>query len=276
MTKKLVFGLYVNSKKDNCFELAKKIARVILDNNDPLMSNVELGSGVQRLDYSKLDVLITLGGDGTILGVAQECAKYSVKILGLNLGKLGFLAEDSMPEIQSMIYRIKNGEYFLDKRMMLHAKTENSEAYALNEVAVLKCETPRAIDLSYSINGEPIEELLCDGFIISSPTGSTGYSLSAGGAVVDPNMECLILTPICAHCLHARTVIMNKTNEVSFWLLSNCNKAAVAVDGQQVWEINKDQKLEVKVSEYTCSFIRFERKSFYISFREKLLSKGKF
>jgi len=275
MTNKLVFGLYVNGRKPRGFELAEKIARAVMDNNGVLMSNVGLGLGEQPIDHSELDVLIVLGGDGTLLWVSHECAKYGVPLLGINLGKLGFLAENSLPEVQDMICRIKNGEYFLDKRMMLRVKTEDKEAYALNEAAVLKYDTSRAIELSYSINGEMAEELLCDGILISTPTGSTGYSLSAGGAIVDPGMECLILTPICAHCLSARTIIMDAKNKVSLSLLPDSNKATVAIDGQQVWEINENQRADVEVSEYSCNFIRFERKSFYISFREKLLSKGK-
>lgn len=275
MTNNLVFGLYVNYQKDKCFEFAQIIARDILDNNDALMSNVKLDVETEPIDYSCIDVLITLGGDGTILRVSHECAKYDVPILGLNLGKLGFLAEDCFSQVQDMIRRIKKGEYFLDQRMMLYAQTGDTGMYALNEVAVLKCDTPRAIELSCLINGEVIERLLCDGIIVATPTGSTGYSLSAGGSVVDPNMECIIVTPVCAHCLHARSIIMNTNNKVSLMLTANCSEAAVAIDGQQVWEISKDQKVDIQMSEYKCNFIRFERKSFYISYKEKLLSKGK-
>jgi len=275
MTNNLVFGLFVNIQKDKDLKQAKKIAGFLKIHNDSLMSNVDMGFGDSHIDYSRIDVMLTLGGDGTVLRISRECAQHNVPILGINLGTLGFLTVGDPPKVNEIISRIKSGDYFLDKRMMLDAKVLDMEMPALNEVAVLKHDTSRAINLSYFISNELAEEMLCDGLIVSTPTGSTGYSVSAGGAIVDPNMQCIIVTPICAHSLSARTLILDAKSKVSIKLMPDNRKATVAIDGLQAWEINAGQTVDVEISEYSCDFIRFEQKSFYSSFREKFLNKGK-
>ncbi len=271
MKKKFVFGLYVNTSKDSDLTLAKEIVANIVAQGADVWSNAE-SLGCVSADYSVTDAVITLGGDGTILRVAGQCAVNNIPILGLNLGRLGYLAESDGGDTENIVQRIMAGNYVTDSRMMLAVSAKNKRGIALNEVAVLKQDVSRTIELCCEIDGELTEQLICDGMLVATPTGSTGYSLSAGGPLIDPMANCMTITPICAHSLTARPLVIRDGATIALRLAQK-SFAGVAIDGEQMTAIDEGDKVVVTKSEHSVHFIRLKDQSFNVLLREKFLKK---
>lgn len=214
-----------------------------------------------------IDILIVLGGDGTILTVASECAKYGVKIMGINYGHIGFLAEYERGQLDEALELILNGKYSVQKRIMLKVIHNNKEQYALNDL-VIQRETSgnnflNTVNIEAAIDGQIVDNFCADGIIVSTPTGSTAYSLSAGGSVLSPDLNAFILTPICAHSLHSRPIVYDdkstlalKPNETRFPL-------SLILDGRIVGKINAGEILEVTKAEQSVEFITELNSNFY-------------
>lgn len=214
-----------------------------------------------------IDILIVLGGDGTILTVASKCAKYSVKIMGINYGHIGFLAEYERGQLDEALELILNGKYSVQKRIMLKVIHNNKEQYALNDL-VIQRETSgnnflNTVNIEAAIDGQIVDNFCADGIIVSTPTGSTAYSLSAGGSVLSPDLNAFILTPICAHSLHSRPIVYDdkstlelKPNETRFPL-------SLILDGRIVGKINTGEILEVTKAEQSVEFITELNNNFY-------------
>ena len=223
---------------------------------------------------SKADLLVVLGGDGTILEVAQSVAKENTPVLGINLGHLGFLsqAEEFSKE---MFEEIFSGNYSIRECMMLSAEViddgKTIEKFtALNDV-VLRGELARMINISLDIDGTNTNNYPADGVIIATATGSTAYSLSAGGAIVHPELDAIMITPICPHTLKARCMIVpdSKTVKVSFSEPYR-NNAILNVDGKKNYVFPEGAYIEVKKSKDKVKFINLNKRNFYDIIREKI------
>lgn len=219
---------------------------------------------------SGCDIAVVLGGDGTILSVAAECAKKSIPILGINLGRIGFMSEIEKDDIEEAAARLLSGDYKTDSRMML--KTDivrdgelQGTFHALNDVVISKANDVKLISTAVYCEDEKINEYVCDGLIISTPTGSTGYNLSAGGPVINPNMRLLAATPICAHMLTAKPMIIPSQPPIKIRLSGRTlgNSAEVVSDGDVVGHIKDGDEIIVSRSEYETKLIRMGSCSFY-------------
>ena len=270
-----------NESKDIGLGVTKKIIEVLSGKANIKMENRFAKTGFHvdyfELDdiYSNTDFVIVLGGDGTILGVAEPCGKMNIPILGINLGTVGFMAEVKVENIESAINALLAGEYKIEKRMMMKVSVIKSgrisgEYHALNDVVISKKESSM-IGIQIHSQGEKINEYKADGLIISTPTGSTGYSLSAGGPVADPTMELFIASPICAHMLHARPALMPSNKEI---LLTSSDRitggAILSVDGDIKEHLSPDDKVLINKSQYYVSIAKIGKQSFYDVLIDKL------
>lgn len=226
---------------------------------------------------SGCDVAIVLGGDGTILQIARECAKRDIAILGINLGRIGFMSEVDKEEMPEAIDKLISGEYKVENRMMLKADIKRDGKHfgtyhALNDAVMLKTAEVKLISSEIYCGDEKISEYVCDGIIISTPTGSTGYSLSAGGPVINPNMELLAVTPICAHQLTAKPMIIPCDLPVTLKLgdFGVTGEAVVTLDGDTAAYIKAGDEIVVSKSEYQAKLIRMGSNSFYDTLIKKL------
>ncbi len=237
----------------------------------------ELAQVGERLDdLSKIDALVTLGGDGTLLRGARLLAGKSVPILGVNLGRLGFLTTCGSEDAEAGLRLLATGDYVAEARMTLAARAEDSsgstrqEWLALNDFVLHKGGFARVVRLSVAINGESIGVYAADGVIISTPTGSTAYSLSAGGPVVVPTVESIILTPVSAHMLAVRPLVIPADAEVTVATLENPEELIVTVDGQVGTDLARGEKLVVRRAPNPVLIVRFPGTSFFERMRVKL------
>jgi NAD+ kinase len=271
-------GIFSNPDKDSNLDDAKKVAeclrargiRTFFDEN----ALPEGESDV--LDYSNIDCLFVLGGDGTLLRAASKASKHGVPMLGVNLGRLGFLTEIELGGIGKAIDDILGGNYLLERRIMLHCAVKDNgntvfEIDALNDIAVLKKDIARTIDIELIINGDVADSVQCDGMLVSTPTGSTAYSLSAGGPIVSPKLDCIVTTPICPHSLHSKTLVTAPGDEIVIKPLSESGVVLIS-DGALKCEIKNGEAVHISRSENHAVFIRFRENYFYTLLRSKFLN----
>jgi NAD+ kinase len=226
----------------------------------------------------RVEVLVVFGGDGTILGAARQAAPRAIPILGVNLGAFGFLAEVSDHQVGEALTRLLEGDYRLDERMMLRAEVqrehrEGREFLALNDIVVTKSGYARILRVRSEVNGRHLATLLADGLIVATPTGSTAYSLSAGGPIVHPAVEVIVVTPICAHTLNARAVVVSANDVITVRVQPVGKPVApptLTVDGQEGFPLEPDDVVKVERSPHRTRLIRLGSVGFYDMLRNKL------
>lgn len=226
----------------------------------------------QVFDSSSIEgceAIISVGGDGTLLRANLLAINIGIPVLGINIGRVGFLAELEMENLEAAFKKLALEEYFIDERMMLKIQLGDKTAYALNDVVVSRGGYARLIGMNAHIDEDYVGRFLADGLIVSTPTGSTGYSLSAGGPIICPEVECMLLTPVCAHSLQHRPVVTSASQTVTIQLV-DAVQAMVSVDGQECFALLADQQLKVTRAERPARFIRLMPKSFFNTIRIKL------
>ncbi len=275
-------GIFANPHKDNGLEGARNVAQLLRARGVAVsFDSGGMPQGEQHeIDHAEIDILFVLGGDGTLLKAAEKCSPFGVCMVGINLGRLGFLAEVEVGEIEAAIDAIMAGRCFVEERMMLHCAVVQGdavmcEAHALNDVVVLKKDASRMIAIELSINGALADKVACDGMLVSTPTGSTGYALSAGGPVVSPQLECMVTTPICPHSLHSRSLVVLPDDEVVMKPLAPSG-ALLTTDGAVQHELQDGEVVRVHRSKHVARFVRFEKNYFYPLLRSKFISWDRF
>jgi len=215
------------------------------------------------------EAIVAFGGDGTFLRANTVAFSCRLPVLGINVGRLGFLTEVELEQLDVACKNLAENRFYIEKRMMLSVTVGEQTTYALNDVVVSRGGYSRLIGMDAMVDGDLIGRFIADGLIVSTPTGSTGYSLSAGGPIVCPEVECMILTPICAHSLQHRPVVASSKQTITI-RLDGEHTAVVAADGQEVLSLNDKESLVITRSEREAQFIRFEPKSFFSKIRVKL------
>jgi NAD+ kinase len=234
-------------------------------------------SGGARLDSpDDLDALLTLGGDGTLLRGARFLAGRQVPILGVNLGRIGFLTCCNVEEMDSSLERFATGEFRAEARMALEARaidsagTERRRWRALNDVVLHKGGFARVVQLRVEANGETIASYAADGIVVSTPTGSTAYNLSAGGPIVVPTVESILLTPVSPHTLAMRPVVLPPSAEVVVQAADGPEELLVTVDGQVGTTFAPGETLEMRRADRPVLIVRFPGTTFFARMRRKL------
>ena len=230
---------------------------------------------VEKL-YDEAEAVIALGGDGTIMDCAKRVASRSKPVLGINLGHLGYMAELDMSELESLS-RIVEDDFEIDKRAMINVEVYSSkgskkmEASALNDAVISNGSVARIIDLELYEGGTQITNYRADGLIVSTPTGSTAYSMSAGGAIADPRVKCLCVTPICPHSLVARPLIFPEDAEIEVKNVSVREKSLyLTIDGRSNFELYREDVVKITKSPMCAKLIRIKERSFYDRLRQKM------
>lgn len=222
------------------------------------------------------DLVVVLGGDGTLISVARMFSSHRVPILGVNLGSLGFLTEITVDELYSVLEKCLSGEHQFSERMMLDVKVYRSDneitrCQVLNDVVINKGSLARIIELEARVNDQYLTNYKADGLIISTPTGSTGYSLSAGGPIVQPYMKCIVVTPICPHTLTNRPIVLSYQSNIWMKVKSSFDELVyLTLDGQVGLELQEGDCIEVKQSATTTCLVTSPSKDYFAVLRAKL------
>lgn len=286
MSKIKYVGLIINIYKKQPIALAREIIqwlekraiKVYLPSEES--SALDLPSELSNDEIrTKVDCLLVLGGDGTLLRAARFSAGFNTPLLGINLGRVGFLTEVEVNEIYHYLEKLIQGSYTLEKRSMLHAvvKRENKvihECFALNDIVINKGCFTRLITLSVFLEDEYIASYTGDGIIISSPTGSTAYSLSAGGPLVHPKLKVNIITPISPHSLYCRPAVIPPEDIIKVKVETLMTNAILSADGQASVELLNGDEILATQSKFYTNLIKFKDKSFFEIIRKKLNING--
>ncbi len=280
-------GIVSNPIKDRNFATAIKAAGIIhrlgavplVDANDTLSSNVVSSVAVQG-DLKTCDVILCLGGDGTFLSVVQSHHAQGIPIIGVNLGSLGFLAEISPEDLEEAIAALVGGRFHIEDRMLLQASFLDGDGMvkasriALNDVVISRGGISRILTIVLSIDGQPVERIPGDGIIVSSPTGSTGYSLSAGGPIIQPDLELMVITPICPHTLHNRSYVVSSASEVGVGILDYPFSPVVSIDGRPAGTMASTDRILVRKAPNSMKLAKIAAVNFYEKLPVKISERG--
>ena len=215
-------------------------------------------------------LVITVGGDGTLLRAARYYAPKDIPLLGINLGRLGFLAQANPDEVEESVEKLIKGQYTLQNRMMLSAMDNN--IIALNDIVIKGDSFSRTSKLFLSVNKKLVCDYLADGIIISTPTGSTAYTLSAGGPVISPDLDAIVIVPICPHTLTSRPLVIPADEIVEITSCKTCNRLKMSADGQDTTDLSSEDIIVIKKSEIRAKLVILEKENneFYSILRKKL------
>jgi len=279
-------GLIINYRKKQPVLFGKDIIRWFAQRGIPAYAPQEDGEVLEldprfilpNLDRS-VDCVIVLGGDGTFLRAARLMAPYGVPILGINFGTLGFMTEIEISETENALERLCTGQFFLEDRMMLEARVVRDgqvigSYIGLNDVVINKGPLARINTLDVYADQEFVVAYKADGVIIASPTGSTAYSLSAGGPIVYPEVDAIILTPICPHTLHARPMVLPSHKTIRVDIVYQQSGSSLTIDGQHCIEIFSGDQILTGKAPYYARLVRLKSHNFFNVLREKLRDEG--
>ena len=216
------------------------------------------------------DIVVALGGDGTILRAAKLVGSTQKPILGVNLGRLGFLAGAAPEELRESLGRLKRGEYQLEERMALEAEIGNRTFFALNEVVIEKRVLARLVRVKTWISDTTFSSFFGNGIIVSTPTGSTSYSLSAGGPILHPDLQAFIVTPICAHSLSLRPAVIPGNQSITVQVIAEHSDIMVTADGKIVSPIQPEERVHIRQAAHNTRLINLQGLSFYQLLSRKL------
>ncbi|MBE7091599.1 MAG: NAD(+)/NADH kinase [Clostridiales bacterium] len=270
-------GIYVNKNKDKDFLITKSIVEC----SKKYGFNCEIIVDSKSIDrhivheqddgfLKDKDVIIVLGGDGTILRIAAAASKANIPLLSVNLGRLGFLTELELSEIENGLSKLSTGDFTIENRMMLSCNVLDKEYLALNDICLQRGNSARLLKFKAYTGDEFVDALSADGVLVSSPTGSTAYSLSAGGPVISPKLSLMLMTPICAHTLRARPVVFSDEEVLTFTTDDKCGFSVVC-DGMNINTDDVVNEVKIKKSIYKLKFINFKQKSFFKRLQSKFV-----
>lgn len=276
-------GIIVNQEREDVLDYAASLIDWLEEKNIKVFITDWTGKKINRPELivdkkeisKSIDIIISLGGDGTLFRVARDFSPYQIPLLGINLGGLGFLTEIPISQFKEGLTKVIAGKYKIEKRLMLEATIYRDEKeagtfFALNDVVISKVGLSRLINLRTFVSGEFITTYSADGLIISTPTGSTAYSLSAGGPIVHPNLGAIILSPICAHTLAVRPLIISESDIVEIILEHSSSKVMLTVDGQVGFDLKDRDIIRVKEAPCQAKLIRLGERALFEVLRTKL------
>jgi len=276
-------GLSVNEKRDKDLLVTQKVIDSIRKYamvpllTKPIAAMLDLSGGVEEAElYELSDFVVSLGGDGTLLNAARSLYQHDVPVFGINLGTVGFLAEVEINDIDNAFMRLSKGDYSLVTRMVLSAcvnRNENCvfEGIALNDVVVSRGGLSRIIRLKVYVDDQFIDSFPGDGVIVSTPTGSTAYTLSAGGPIVQPDMQMMITTPICPHILYSRSFITSPDRTLRICINDDyADSAIITLDGQQGFGVMAGDTITIRCMDKGIRFVSIYQLNFYDVLRAKI------
>ncbi|WP_418816386.1 NAD(+)/NADH kinase [Pseudoruminococcus massiliensis] len=281
-------ALIPNLTKNGAYEESLKAIRLLKSFGGKILMTADLSEKYSDNDIAffeshevliqKCDAVVTIGGDGTIIHAAKHAANFEKPLLGINMGRLGFVAELEPNELP-MLERLFSGDYNVEKRQMLKvtlkSKSGSKSFFALNDAVISRGSMTKIIDLDVWLKKSYICHYCADGLIVSTPTGSSAYALSAGGPVIEPSMSCILMTPICSHSLFSRPVLFNPSSEILVNAASREDTdLTLTIDGETTIPITADDTVVITTAEIYAELIVLKDKTFYRVLSDKFTERG--
>ena len=265
-------GLIMNPDKAEAVQMARA-AESFFASNGIMISRLQNAD----TDPQDTDLILTFGGDGTFLIGARIAMEHDIPLMGINLGTMGFLTEEEPEHLTECLQAILKHEYNIEERFLLEVKIPSTgeKFYALNDAVITRGGFARLIQVECTVNGERYGTFTADGMIAATPTGSTGYSLSAGGPIVQPGMDCIVLTPVCAHSLQSCPCIVSGSSRISMKLLPERQQTAeLQIDGMVCGKLGAGDEILISGSDKTVKLIRIHPYHFFSLLQDKLIEWG--
>lgn len=273
-------AITINTNKDKDGIILKSIINKLKTNLGDV--NIEIykdSIGINKYVLNKIDMVIAVGGDGTILRTARALSNNQKPILGVNIGHLGFLSGVEIEDLDDALIDIKNKKYHIEDRTMLMSSIEGKDKLykysALNDIVIAKGTLSRIVKYDIKIDGNFYTNFKSDGIIISTPTGSTGYSMSAGGPIIYPTLDLITITPICPHSFGMRTLVIDSKSKILIRIEKGIESVFLTVDGQESIDIGDIKEIIVKTHPCRCKLIKLDNYNYYKVLREKIISRTK-
>ncbi len=267
-------GIESNINRDKNFSFTNKIVEYLIERHVEVVKFYLNDFDKYNDLVEDLDYVIVVGGDGTILNFIQHIEHKDIKILGINNGHLGYLADVESSQAFIAIDSLINDKFTIETRIMLECVLGNRRKLALNELYINKAHTTKMLEMNVEINGSKLEVFRGDGIIVTTPTGSTAYNLSAGGAILKPDGNMIGITPICPHMLHNRPVIVDGDDCIKLKVeISEYKQAIAYIDGEIFGEIDKDKTIKITKAKEVVRLVKTQNKNFYNVLKDKMLSR---
>ncbi|WP_066683374.1 NAD(+)/NADH kinase [Christensenella intestinihominis] len=271
----LKIGIYTNKDKDPGLEATGRVIGALETAGCSICYDSETAGLMGLSEYTdagEADALFILGGDGTILRAARKYVSFGLPMIGINIGHLGFMSEINLPDVERMIDHIKRKDYVIDERMLLEAKINGKGRpfIALNDFIITKINRTRMVQLDLYVNGTLAELYNGDGLIVATPTGSTAYSLSAGGPIIAPNVSCILVTPMCPHSLYARSIVTKYSDTITVRPHEGEKNVTFSADGQELQYLSDEDEVIIRRSQMKAKFLRFTNDMFFPQLKDKL------
>lgn len=268
-----VVSLFIKKLEENDFDYL--ISKSLLNNKDILNAKVKTSNFTDDESLCrKSDIIISVGGDGTMLATAYQAQFFDKPVLGINYGKLGFLAEANVNQLDEIISEIKNNEYQIEERMVITGEClghKVEKLYAINDLVIDKAGWPKMIELTITVGDELVTTFAADGLIIATPTGSTGYSISVGGPIVSPKSDVITLAPISPHSLTVRPIVLPSNEQIIIRADSYHKEVLVNCDGQRVFGFPPPLEIKIEKSKRSLKLVHTSLTSYFETLRNKLL-----
>lgn len=277
----LTIGVYPNRNKRDADLVLQRVVAFYREKGVKLVLPQDAARDFGYPDFgvnmaeTEMDLVLTIGGDGTLLNACRKVAARNIPVCGINIGRLGFLADIELAELESKLEKILHKAYHIEERLMLMALIKRGDKMhcvgsAINDVVVTKGGVARMLRLGLSIDRSLVANYQADGIIVSTATGSTGYSLSAGGPIINPRVKLLLETPICPHTLNARPMIISEEEEVCVQITASHRDIVLTFDGQDSCSLLPGDEIIVRKSPVAAQIVKFEDKNYYQTMRSKL------
>lgn len=284
----MTIGIIANSSKERVNEVVDCLIKKLKDNGfdflitDTIISERDLLTQKinkkyfhpDKVIYKKSDIIVSIGGDGTMLATSYQAQFYDKPVLGINMGKLGFLAEANVERLDTFIDEIKNSKIEIEERMIIAGECVGHKIetlYAINDIVIDRGGWPKMIEITIYVDGEYVTTFGADGIIIATPTGSTGYSISVGGPIVSPNADVITVSPISPHTLNVRPLVLPSNQEIKIKATSLHTEVMVNCDGQRVFAFPPPFEIKVTKSERSLKLVHTSITTYFETLRNKLM-----
>ena len=284
----MLVGIIANITKENVFEVVASFIKKLKQNkiNYLLTKSLQEEKGKLKIElfedfitdddeiYEKSDVIISIGGDGTMLATAFNAHQHDKPVLGVNLGKLGFLVEANIDQMDKIIKELKEEKYVIEERMVISGTVEGYKSgkfNAINDIVIDKGGWPKMIELTVWVDGEYVTTFSADGLILATPTGSTGYSISVGGPIVSPKTDVITLSPISPHSLSIRPIVLPSFQEILIKADSPYKEVQVSCDGQRVFDFPPPAEIKICKNDRPLKLVHTSLTTYFETLRNKLM-----